>query len=293
MIEAFSSALDGLFTVEALTTFLILTALETVLGFDNLLYISLEAKKAGPMNEVRARRIGLTLAIVFRIVLLVVILQLIALFSEPFFEFTSSFLDVELSGHAIIVLLGGLFLVYTALKEIFHMIGDPHLENGTGLKERKFSSLTSVLVMITLMNLVFSFDTVLSAVALTDNLIVMVAAILVSGALMILMADTVASFLQKNRMYEVLGLFVLLLVGILLLSEGGHLAHLHLFGYEVTPMSKATFYFVLGALVIVEVIQGRYQRRILAEQERKRAIDEDLATRPALPRKASRAPRTA
>ena len=290
MLESLSAAFETLFTVEALTTFLILTALETVLGFDNLLYISLEAKKAGPVNEARVRRIGLTLAIVFRIVLLVVILQLINLFSEPFYELSSPYLDLELSGHAIIVILGGLFLMYTALKEIFHMIGDPDLEDGKGIRERKFSSVASVLVMITLMNLVFSFDTVLSAVALTDNLIVMIGAILISGALMILMADTVSAFLQKNRMYEVLGLFVLLLVGILLLSEGGHLAHLHFFGYEVTPMSKATFYFVLGALVIVEVIQGRYQRRILAEQERKRTVDNDLATRPALPRKSSRAP---
>ena len=283
MIESLSAAFETLFTVEALTTFLVLTALETVLGFDNLLYISLEAKKAGPTNEVRVRRIGLTLAIVFRIVLLIVILQLINLFKDPFVEFASPYLDFELSGHALIVLLGGLFLIWTALKEIFHMIGDPHLQNGEGLKARKFSSVASVLVMITLMNLVFSFDTVLSAVALTDNLIVMIAAILISGALMILMSDAVARFLQKNRMYEVLGLFVLLLVGILLLGEGGHLAHLHFFGYEVTPMSKATFYFVLGVLVLVEIVQGRYQKKILREQEQRQRVDDDIRTRPVIP----------
>ena len=280
MLDVLAASFSQLFTIEALTTLLVLTALETVLGFDNLLYISLEAKKVGPANEARVRRLGLTLAIVFRIVLLVVILWLIRLFEEPFFELTSALFEIELSGHALIVILGGLFLIYTALKEIFHMIGDPDLEHGQGLKNRAFQTVGKAIVLITLMNLVFSFDTVLSAVALTDNLIVMVLAILISGALMILMSNAVAAFLQKNRMYEVLGLFVLLLVGILLLSEGGHLAHLAFFGYEVEPLSKTTFYFVLAALVIVEVIQGRYQRRILAEQEMKRRVAREEAGLP-------------
>ncbi|MEO1748165.1 MAG: tellurium resistance protein TerC, partial [Pseudomonadota bacterium] len=110
------------------------------------------------------------------------------------------------------------------------------------------------------------FDTVLSAVALTDNFIVMAAAIIISGALMVLMAESVANFLNRNRMYEVVGLFVLLLVGILLTSEGGHLAHLKFFGFEVEAMSKTTFYFVLVTMVLVEIVQGRYQRKLLAEK---------------------------
>ena len=280
MLETLSAAFSSLFTIEALTTLLVLTALETVLGFENLLYISLEAKKAGPTNEVRARRIGLVLAIVFRVVLLVVVLQLINLFAEPFFSFTNQLIEIELSGHALIVIAGGVFLMYTAVKEIFHMIGDPHLAHGEGPGRRKYTSFAKVIALITAMNLVFSFDTVLSAVALSDNIIVMTLAILISGALMILMADSVAAFLQRNRMYEVLGLFVLLLVGVLLLSEGGHLAHLHLFGFEITPMSKATFYFVLAVLVLVEVVQGRYQRRLLAEQKMKQDALADMNTRP-------------
>ena len=282
MFESLSAAFAGLFTIEALTTLLILTALETVLGFDNLLYISLEAKKTGPANEKRVRRIGLTLAIVFRIVLLIVILQLIELFSDPFYSVMNQFLEMELSGHALIVILGGVFLMYTALKEIFHMIGDPDLAHGESLKKRGYSSVGKVLALIVAVNLVFSFDTVLSAVALSDNIIVMTLAIIISGALMILMSNAVAAFLARNRMYEVLGLFVLLLVGILLIGEGGHLANLHLFGYEVLPMSKATFYLVLGTLVVVEIVQGRYQRRLLAEQERKQRIATELKEEPLL-----------
>ncbi|WP_422371099.1 TerC family protein [Hoeflea sp.] len=255
-----------LFTIDNLTTFLVLTALETVLGFDNLLYISIEAKKVDPARAAMVRRWGIILAIVLRIVLLFVVLQLIALFGEPFFEISLPFITGSISGHSLIVLAGGVFLIYTAIKEIFHMIGIEDLAHDQGRPARR--SVAVALVWITAMNLVFSFDTVLSAVALTDNFIVMAAAIVVSGALMVLMADTVATFLNKNRMYEVLGLFVLLLVGFLLMSEGGHIAHLTFFGYPVEPMAKSTFYFVLVTMVAVEMVQSRYQKRLLAERKR-------------------------
>jgi predicted tellurium resistance membrane protein TerC len=130
------------------------------------------------------------------------------------------------------------------------------------------------------MNLVFSFDSILSAIALastpstvegvkaqtieTGGMIVMSLAVIFSGVMMIWLSDRVSDFLQKNRMYEVLGLFILFIVGIMLVSEGGHLAHLKLFGYEVEPMAKSTFYFVLVVLVLVDIVQGRYQRKLLA-----------------------------
>lgn len=257
--------LAELLTVEALTTFLVLTALETILGFDNLLYISLEARKVGVEHEARVRRLGIILAIVLRIVLLFVVLQLISMFQDPFWKIDiAPWLYGEISGHALIVLAGGVFLIYTAIKEIFHMLAiddlhEPASRAGT-------SSVTRAVFWIVAMNLVFSFDTVLSAVALTDNFIVMASAIIISGILMVVMADAVASFLNKNRMYEVVGLFVLLLVGVLLTSEGGHLAHLTFFGFEVVAMTKTTFYFVLTTMVAVELVQGRYQRKLLAEK---------------------------
>jgi predicted tellurium resistance membrane protein TerC len=258
---------ENLFTIDSLITFLILTALETVLGFDNLLYISIEAKKVDPAREAYVRRTGIILAIGLRVVLLFVVLKLIDLLQAPMLEFHSDLFGAAISGHSLIVLFGGIFLIYTAIKEIFHMIGAPHaVEDATKASRR---SVAMALVWILIMNVVFSFDTVLSAVALTKNFVVMTAAIIVSGVLMVVMADTVAVFLKKNRMYEILGLFVLLLVGYMLMSEGAHLAHLSFFGFAVEPMAKSTFYFVLATLVIVEIIQGRYQKRILAEQEHK------------------------
>jgi predicted tellurium resistance membrane protein TerC len=255
---------ENLFTFQNLTTLLVLTALETVLGFDNLLYITIEAKRVAPAQQAYVRKIGTILAIALRIVLLFVVLQLISMFQASWFKIDIPFFHGDFNGHSLIVLLGGLFLINTAMKEIHHMLSVDDLEHeeGQGPKHR---SVASAIFWILVMNIVFSFDTVLSAVALTDQFLVMAAAIILSGILMVALADHVARFLEKNRLYEVLGLFVLLLVGVMLTAEGGHIAHLSFFGYDVEPMAKSTFYFVVAALVIVDVIQGRYQKKLNAE----------------------------
>ena len=133
--------------------------------------------------------------------------------------------------------------------------------------ERKPTSVKMVVGRIVLMNLVFSFDSILSAMALTDKFWVMAVAILIGGVLMVWLADRVSQFLQRNRAYEVLGLFILFIVGIMLLSEGGELAGLSLFGHEVQKMSKATFYFVIGVLLLTDIVQGRYQQKLLKLNE--------------------------
>ncbi len=259
-----------LFTIENLFTLMVLTALETVLGFDNVLYISIEAKRVAPERQKYVRQVGTVLAILLRIVLLFVVLQLIAAFQNPLFGVDLPFFGASFNGHSLIVLLGGAFLIHTATKEIFHMLSVDDLEHHRGLGP-KHSSVGRALFWILIMNIVFSFDTVLSAVALTNNFIVMSAAIVISGILMVVLSEHVASFLQKNRMYEVLGLFVLLLVGVLLLTDGGHIAHLMFFGYPVEPMAKSTFYFVVGALLLVDIVQGRYQKKLLAEEQKSRS----------------------
>jgi predicted tellurium resistance membrane protein TerC len=267
MFAELSRELAELFTIGALTTLVILTALETVLGFDNLLYISIEAKRVAPEKQAYVRRVGTIAAILLRIVLLFVVLWLIALFQQPWFSIDIPFIHGKFSGHALIVLAGGLFLIKTAMTEIRHMLVIDDLQH-----EKPRSSATRTvamaLVWIMLMNVVFSFDTVLSAVALTKNFILMSLAIIISGALMVFLSDHVARFLEKNRLYEVLGLFVLLLVGLMLTAEGAHIAHLDLFGYEIHPIEKSTFYFVLGALVIVDILQGRYQRKLDIEKRK-------------------------
>jgi predicted tellurium resistance membrane protein TerC len=252
------------FTIENLTTLVVLTALETVLGFDNLLYISLEAKRVAADKQKYVRQVGIILAIGLRILLLFVVLQLIAAFQSVFATFDWGFVSGMVNGHSLIVLAGGVFLIYTAVKEIFHMLAVHDLQ-GEGSSSKGTRTVASALFWILVMNIVFSFDTVLSAVALTDHFVTMSLAIIISGILMVALSEHVARFLQRNRMYEVLGLFVLLLVGVMLASEGGHIAHLAFFGYPIEPLEKSTFYFIVGILVVVDMVQGRYQRKIETE----------------------------
>jgi predicted tellurium resistance membrane protein TerC len=133
--------------------------------------------------------------------------------------------------------------------------------------ESKKKSVNAIVFWIVLMNLVFSFDSILSAMALTEVFWVMATAIVISGIAMVWLSDRVANFLAKNRMYEVLGLFVLFVVGIMLVSEGGHHAHLNLFGNPVLAMSKTTFYFVLAVMVLTDIVQSRYQQKLLSTKK--------------------------
>ncbi len=264
--------MEGLLTLDSLFTLLMLVLLQVVLGFDNLLYISLESKKAPQEKQSYVRRLGVGMAIVLRIVLLFVLMSLIQYFQEPFASLhDNNIIEFSFNVHSVIVLAGGIFIIYTAIKEIWHMMLIKEHEE----TEVRRSSVGKIIFWIVLMNLVFSFDSILSAMALTSGMqfkaqmILMSVAIIAGGILMIVMADKVSSFLQKNRMYEVLGLFILLIVGIMLLSEGGHLAHLSFFGNKVTPMSKTTFYFVIIVLVLIDIVQGRYQKNLLKAKARK------------------------
>ncbi len=252
--------MQELFTLNALFTLLMLIFLQAVLGFDNLLYISIESKRVEESKQAYVRRIGIGLAVLLRIVLLFVILAMFGSFEEPFFSYDKKgVFHGEFNVESIIVMLGGVFIIYTAIKEIHHMLAIQHFEHNDNKKKR---SVGVSIFWIVLMNLVFSFDSILSAIALTDNFILVIISIAASGLMMVLLADTVSEFLKKNRMYEVLGLFILFIVGIMLVSEGAHKAHLSFFGNEITPMSKGTFYFVIVVLVLIDIAQSRYQRKL-------------------------------
>lgn len=252
--------------LQNLGTLLMLVLLQAVLGFDNLLYISLESKNAPEEKRSYVRKVGITLAIFLRIALLFVLIRLISIFQDELFTIhLGEFFHGKFNGHSLIVLAGGIFIIYTAIKEIWHMIAFEDAEDGN--KPSRQKSTGQVIFMIVVMNIVFSFDSILSAMALTDVFWVMALAIGIGGVLMIVLADTISNFLAKNRMYEVLGLFILFLVGIMLVTEGGHLAHISLFGEEIVQMSKSTFYFILVILILTDVAQGRYQKNLIKAQE--------------------------
>lgn len=269
--------MEHLFTLESLFTLFMLILLQAVLGFDNLLYISLESKKAPIEKQAHVRKTGILIAIILRIILLFLLVSVIDFFKEPFSFLTGEIENIakfSFNGHSLIVLIGGAFILYTAVKEIWHMISLENSEN-TDLKNPKSEkSATAAITTIVIMNLVFSFDSILAAIGLTSEIensttsfIIMAIAIVLSGILMLVLADKVSDFLKKNRMYEVLGLFILFIVGIMLLTEGGHLAHIELFGNHIVPMSKTTFYFVIVVLILIDIVQGKYQKKILAARK--------------------------
>ena len=244
-----------------LGTLIMLILLQVVLGFDNLLYIALESKKAPLEKQSMVRKLGIGIAIFFRLLLLLFLIKLIEKFENPFIIYDSDILSLNMNLESLIIILGGIFILYTSVKEIWHML---HFEEN--ITEQKNKSVTQTIVMIVIMNLVFSFDSILSAMALTENNYIIAIAIIIGGILMIIAANKVSAFLQKNRMYEVLGLFILFLVGVMLISDGGHMAEMKIFKQEISAMNKSTFYFILIILVLIDIVQTKYQKNLLKRQ---------------------------
>lgn len=263
-----------LLTLENLGNLVMLIFLQAVLGFDNLLYISIESQRAPAAKQRAVRYWGILIAVALRVVLLFAMIRLIDALSEPFFILNyPGIIEGGVNFATLIFVIGGIFIMYTAVKEIGHMLSIDHLD--TDLSGKRGKSAAQVVIMIVMMNLIFSFDSILSALAITDVFPVLAIAILLSGVAMVVLADGVTRFLEKNRMYEVLGLFILLIVGVVLLGEAGPAAahameddalQIRIMGYELLPMSKTTFYFSVIVLVAVEAVQSGYSRKLAAER---------------------------
>ena len=263
-----------LLTFENLGNLLMLCFLQAVLGFDNLLYISIESQRAPVAQQRSVRFWGIILAVALRVILLFAMVRLIDALAEPFFILNfPGILEGGVNFATLVFIIGGIFIIYTAVKEIAHMLSVEHLDHD--LSNGRGRSAVQVVMLIVIMNLIFSFDSVLSALAITDVFPVLATAILLSGVAMLVLADGVTKFLETNRMYEVLGLFILLIVGVVLLGESGpaaaHAMHddglqIKVFGRELLPMSKTTFYFAVIVLVAVEILQSGYSRKLAMER---------------------------
>ena len=263
-----------LLTLENATNLIMLCFLQAVLGFDNLLYISIESQRAPVAQQKSVRFWGIIIAVALRVVLLFVMISLIDALAAPFYTFAwEGVLEGAVNFATCVFVFGGVFIMYTAIKEIRHMLSVEHL--GHDVEGKSGKSAVQVVLLIVMMNLIFSFDSVLSALAITDVFPILATAILLSGLAMLLLADGVTKFLEKNRMYEVLGLFILLIVGVVLLGEAGvaasHAMHddsmgIKVFGQNIIPMSKSTFYFSVVVLFAVEILQSGYARKLNAER---------------------------
>lgn len=240
---------------------LTLTFLEIVLGVDNIIFISIAANKIPEEQQKKATNIGLILAMVMRIVLLFGISVLIAM-KEPWFTIHTSWLHAGFSGQSLILIAGGLFLLYKSVSEIHHKLeGDDHVDAAS----KKKVSFSSVIIQITLINIVFSFDSILTAVGMTNGLqgalFIMIIAVVVSVLIMMLFAVPVGRFVNKHPTIQILGLAFLILIGFMLIIEGGHLAHLSIFDSEIGAVPKGYLYFAIAFSLFVEFLNMRLRKK--------------------------------
>ena len=241
---------------------LTLTFLEIVLGVDNIIFISIAAGKLKDEEQKKATNIGLVLAMAIRIVLLFGISWLIAM-SEPWLKIHNSFIHAGFSGQSLILIAGGLFLLYKSVTEIHHKLEgeDPNNSDGKGKKV----TLSSAIVSITLINIVFSFDSILTAVGMTNGiegaLVIMIIAVVFSVVIMMLFAVPVGRFVNKHPTIQILGMSFLILIGFMLILEGGHLAHMSVMGSEIGAVPKGYLYFAIAFSLLVEVLNMKLRKK--------------------------------
>jgi predicted tellurium resistance membrane protein TerC len=225
---------------EAWIALLTLTILEIVLGIDNIIFIAILSDRVKEEQRARARRVGLTIAISTRILLLFSIVWIMRL-TAPLF----TVLGHDFSGRDLILILGGVFLLFKSTREIHHKLeGDDHQRSSDG-----YLSFGAVVAQIAILDIVFSLDSVITAVGIADHLPVMVIAVLIAGFFMIVSAEGVSAFVSAHPTVKVLALSFLLLIGMSLVADG--------MGQHIP---KGYIYFAMGFSVFVEMINLRVSR---------------------------------
>ncbi len=232
--------MDALLTSDNLIALVTLTALEVVLGVDNVIFISILAGKLPPQDQARARRVGLMAAMVMRILLLFSLAWIVRL-TEPLF----TVLGRGISGRDLILLGGGLFLLAKATMEIHEK-----LEGVEGERSARVApSFGAVILQIMLLDIVFSLDSVITAVGMAESITVMVIAVVLAVGIMMLSSGAVSEFVQRHPTVKVLALSFLMLIGMSLVGEGlGH------------HIPKGYVYFAMGFSVFVEMINLRMRK---------------------------------
>ncbi|HLO91153.1 MAG TPA: TerC family protein [Lentimicrobium sp.] len=223
---------------EIIASLLTLVALEIVLGIDNVVFISIISGKLPEHKQKKTRRLGLFLAMFMRLGLLSVISLIMQLKADLFTIFNYGF-----SGKDLILIVGGLFLMYKSTSEIYHkMEGEP----GDVSRNIKVITMTQVIIQIMIMDIVFSLDSIITAVGLARDLWIMYAAIVISVGIMMFAAEPISKFVNTHPAFKILALSFLLLIGFSLMGEG--------FGLEIP---KGYIYFAMFFSLMVDIIQMR------------------------------------
>ncbi|PHI19856.1 hypothetical protein CEQ90_10710 [Lewinellaceae bacterium SD302] len=244
---------------------LTLTFLEIVLGIDNIIFISIASGKLPPEQRKKATNVGLVLAMVMRIALLFGVSWLVAM-EDPWFTFDWGWAAGGFSGQSLILIAGGIFLLYKSTSEIGHKLegdeDDP--SEGLGAGKKAVATMSSVITQITIINIVFSFDSILTAVGMTNGvqgaLVIMIIAVVISVLIMMLFAVPVGNFVNKHPTVQMLGLAFLILIGFMLIAEGAHLGHLVILGSEVGTVPKGYLYFAIAFSLLVEFLNMRLRK---------------------------------
>jgi predicted tellurium resistance membrane protein TerC len=235
-----------------------LTFLEIVLGVDNIIFITITSNHLSDAQKPTARNMGLMLAMIFRIILLFGITYLIAL-SEPIFITTGSFFSSAISGQSLILFAGGIFLLYKSVTEIHHKLeghGPDALQQSPAVR-----SLGKAIIQISVINIVFSFDSILTAVGLTKDIAIMIIAVVISVLIMMAFAGPVGKFVNDHPTIQMLGLAFLLLIGFMLIAEAAHLGHVNIAGNEVGTVPKGYLYFAISFSLLVEFLNMRIRKK--------------------------------
>jgi predicted tellurium resistance membrane protein TerC len=249
-----SAAMDWITDPQAWIGFLTLTALEIVLGVDNIIFISILSGKLPASQQARARRLGLLLAMVMRILLLFS-LSFIVRLTKPLFTVFSH----DVSGRDLVLLIGGLFLVAKSTHEIHD-----RLEGHEGHASAKVApSFRAVLIQIMLLDIVFSLDSVITAVGMVRQIGVMVAAVVVAVGFMMFFAGAISDFVHRHPTVKMLALAFLLMIGMMLIVDGG--------GYHVP---KGYIYFAMAFSVFVEMLNIRMRTKAAPVQLHEPYVEE-------------------
>ncbi len=259
--------LDFLLTSDAIMALLTLTFLEIILGIDNIVFISIVANKLPEHQRGKATNIGLILAMFQRIILLFFVSFLIGL-KEPFYSFENSWLSVALSWQSLILFAGGLFLIYKSTSEIREKVEAPLHDENT-LKKKVIDSLSQAIVQILIIDFIFSIDSILTAVGMTNglspnhnyNLVLMIIAVVISIIIMIGFANPIRKFIDANPSVQMLGLAFLILIGFMLITEAAHLSHTSVFGNVVGAIPKGYLYFAIAFSMFVEFLNLKISKK--------------------------------
>jgi len=248
---------------DAWIALLTLTFLEIVLGIDNIIFISIVTGKLPVEKRKKATKVGMFLAMFMRIALLFGINFLIQM-KKPWFHIDFSWFSAGITGQSLILLLGGLFLIYKSTKEIHDKV-DEKGEEEKEISKTAAKSFQGVLLQIIMIDLVFSFDSILTAVGMTNGvegaLYIMITAVVISVLIMMQFAVPVGTFVNNHPSIQILGLSFLILIGFMLITESVHLSNALIFGNHVTPVPKGYLYFAISFSLLVEVLNMKIDKK--------------------------------